>query len=389
MSVQPLSPWGSLLTPLVLRYVATNTTVNPSSEKISSNIYHGTTMANSLLYIIAFMALLGLVAYFYIRAPKKSMKFNQKMLFFLVTFFIVIQLTSLTFRTVYNIIGIYVNNELKVDRQTLYRDYHGIFVAYVVFGVLEFCLALSEMMTILIIMCFLINVFLKTVYLVGAISKAAFYGIVVTVNILTAIFAVIFLAIIVSLVIVELLVKLEIITFDQLSLYVACFVIYLVVMCAQACVLIGSGIRVLRVIRQRSSKATQVQENTTIKGVVQRPFTKIVGLIVGIVISCFLQILAGVISVFTSFWADDLHFLDYFFASLCVLSFSILVMLLYNPLLSESYEPQSADSKRKSTTVMNSPVSTVKSIPEELTSSNSSSTLTPSSNIELMPAVQV
>ena len=265
------------------------------------------------------------------------MLFNQKMLFFLVSFFILVQLTNLIFRTVYNSIGIYANT-YNIDDDTLFNEHYNLYAAMSVFGVLEFSLALSQMITILVIMCFIINVFLKTVYLVRGLSQKVYYVLVISSNILTGFFAAIFLVIVFALVIIQLLVKLKVITFDQFSLYLACFLVYLFVMLFQTAILIGTSVRVLRVIKERSLHTTQMGATSRLAGVVQRPFTKIVGLLVGIVLSCFLQILAGVVSVFTSFWANDLHFLDYFLEAFSVLVIAIIVLLLYNPLLNEAFE---------------------------------------------------
>jgi len=334
MAIQNLSFVGLGATLLSAQNI-TNTTSNSTSEPLASNIYHGTSIANSGIFIISFIVLLVVVVVFYKRS--KSMLFNQQMLFFLVSFFIFIQLANLIFRTVYNSIGIYVNS-LGVDEDTLFKEYYSTYVAMSVFGVLEFSLALSQMITILVIMCFIINVFLKTVYLVGGLSKKVYYGLVITSNILTGFFAAIFLVMVFALVIIQLLVRLKVITFDQFSLYLACFLVYLFVMLFQTCVLIGTSIRVLRIIKERSVRTTQMGATSRLAGVVQRPFTKIVGLLVGIVLSCFLQILAGVVSVFTSFWENDLHFLDYFLEAFSVLVIAIIVLLLYNPLLNEAYE---------------------------------------------------
>ncbi|KAG2393966.1 hypothetical protein C9374_003730 [Naegleria lovaniensis] len=106
----------------------------------------------------------------------------------------------------------------------------------------------------------------------------------------------------------------------------------------QTVMFLGIGIKLIVLVRSHSLSITQMKKinNSALKNVLQKPYAKIVGLLIGMTSSAWIQLVAGVVSALTSLFASDLHMIDYFLQCFGILIFAIFVLLLFNPLLEES-----------------------------------------------------
>jgi len=174
---------------------------------------------------------------------------------------------------------------------------------------------------------------LRTIHQIGAMSTKTFKIISITNNVLSGISAFTLFLVVLTIVITNLVARLATTALSStalLAIYLICFLVYFCIIVPQSIVLACAGVRVLWVIRARSQK-TSAQQQT-------RPFPKIIGLIIGMSVSAFLQMAAAIISIFTSLYFSDGKLLDYFLHCFSVLIFAVFVLLLYNPLLSEVYD---------------------------------------------------
>ena len=150
---------------------------------------------------------------------------------------------------------------------------------------------------------------------------------------------IIFFALIITNGIVHLLLKMRIFKVDPTPIFIIIFVIYSTVIITESILIISIGARLLYVIRKRSQNVSNVKANpSTHEAPSQKPYIKIVGLVIGMVLSAFIQILSAVVSIFTSLYFGYLHIIDYFLQCFGVLVFAIFVLLLFNPLIQQTEE---------------------------------------------------
>ena len=180
--------------------------------------------------------------------------------------------------------------------------------------------------------------------------------------------AIILTAVIVVNATLNLLVKMSIIDKNAgVPLQIVLLIIYFF---TSVCTLIVFAIvsaRLVQVVNKTSKNISKAVSSNQKKQKRQVPYAKIVGLMAGMILSSFLQILSAIISFLTSSFAGYLHILDYFCQAFGVLVFVVFVLLLYNPLwrrevaedqqralddtsseTSQSQRNQSTMSKRKS-----------------------------------------
>nr|CAG4711181.1 unnamed protein product [Naegleria fowleri] len=300
-----------------------------STENISS-------IVNSCFFIVVFSILLVVIGYVMYKA-RATIKRNHKILFFLLSVFILVQYFGLVFRLVYNGTGLRVNQFEDLTRVENLNSYQ---VVMWVFSVMENVLVFSQMATILVIMSFIMAVFLKTVKMAGAMSFKTYNILFWTVSVITAIAATIFFALVIVNGIINLLLKMRILRVDPIPIYIVLFLIYVSVMMLETILFVSIGARLLHVVRKRSQNVSHAKTNqsTNLAQSLQRPYIKIVGLVIGMVLSAFIQILAAIVSIFTSLYVSYLHIIDYFLQCFGVLVFAIFVLLLYNPLILQMEE---------------------------------------------------
>ncbi|KAG2392555.1 hypothetical protein C9374_011280 [Naegleria lovaniensis] len=161
----------------------------------------------------------------------------------------------------------------------------------------------------------------------GAMSKRTFKIFQKTLIIITILCEIIFIALTLTLTITDLLMKMSI-DFDVTSIYIVVFVVFIAVMTFQTVMFMFLGIRLLYVVKNQSLHSKQSTSKRT-------PCRKIIGLIIGMVLSAFLQILAGAVSFATTLYVPYLHIIDYFLQCFGIFIFAVFVLLLYGPLMSQ------------------------------------------------------
>ena len=137
----------------------------------------------------------------------------------------------------------------------------------------------------------------------------------------------------------NLLLKMSILIVDPTPFYIILFLVYFTVIMTETILFVSIGARLLHVIRKQSQNVSNVKTNlSTHSAPSQKPYIKIVGLVIGMVLSAFIQILAAIVSIFTTLYLGYLHFIDYFLQCFGVLVFAIFVLLLFNPLIQQMEE---------------------------------------------------
>ncbi|KAG2392514.1 hypothetical protein C9374_011239 [Naegleria lovaniensis] len=310
----------------------TNVTHASLSKLFPNSVENISSIVNSCFFIVVFTILIGVIGFIMYKA-RETTKRNHKILFFLLSVFILVQYFGLIFRLVYNGTALRVNQFVDLTQVTNLNSYQ---VVLWVFSVIENVLVISQMATILVIMSFIMAIFLKTVKMAGAMTAKTYKIIWWSVSVITAISATIFIALIIVNGVINLLLKMKILRTDVTPIYVILFLIFLGVMIMETVLFIAIGARLLHVVKKRSQNVSQAKSNQSSMNLaqsLQRPYIKIVGLIIGMIVSAFIQILAAVVSIFTSLYAGYLHIIDYFLQCFGVLVFAIFVLLLYNPLI--------------------------------------------------------
>lgn len=172
---------------------------------------------------------------------------------------------------------------------------------------------------------------LRTVERAGAMSKKAYTIIFWFVMVVTVIAVTVQIILAILNGLINLLIKIQEIKFDVTPIYISLFIVYIAINITEIIIFLASGIRLIYVVRKNSLGASQVQHTNTLRSFMNRPYTKIVGLIIGILIFQLCAILSIIVSVFTSLLNDDLHIIDYFLHGLGVTLFSSFVLFCYAP----------------------------------------------------------
>ena len=108
------------------------------------------------------------------------------------------------------------------------------------------------------------------------------------------------------------------------------FLAFTIMISIESLMFIFVGVKLIIFVRKNSLKLG-AQANANF---LQRPETKIAGLIIGMLISAYFQLLAAIVGIMTTTFNSTFHFLDYSFQAGGILLFSIFVLLVYNPLVS-------------------------------------------------------
>ncbi|KAG2392515.1 hypothetical protein C9374_011240 [Naegleria lovaniensis] len=309
-----------------------NTTTHESLAALfPTSIENINSIANSCFFIVVFsvlMAVIGVIIY----KGRSAMKRNHKIMFSLLCVFILVQYFGLVFRLVYNGVSLKVNSFTDL---TLVENLYSYQVAVWVSSTLENVLVVSQISTIIIIMAFMMTIFINTVKISGAMTAKTYTILWWFITITTLISSIIFVGLVITLGVVNLLLKTQTIRVNAFPIYLVLFLIYIAIMLLESILFIALGVRLLMVVKKRSLNVSQV--NTSMSRTLQQPYYKIVGLIIGMLLSAFLQILAGAVSIATSLYVGYLHIIDYFLQCFGVLVFAIFVLLLYGPLLLDQH----------------------------------------------------
>jgi len=117
-------------------------------------------------------------------------------------------------------------------------------------------------------------------------SKKSYQILNVLTIVVTVLFGLAMLAILLVVVFTQLLNNLKIIAISQVYIYIACLLIYIPLALYQTVVMIGAAIRVLHLIKQQSLGTSQVKDPSKFSKMMQRPFNKIVTLVLVVTFSC-------------------------------------------------------------------------------------------------------
>ena len=182
--------------------------------------------------------------------------------------------------------------------------------------------------------------------------------------VMTVLFGLALLVLLLVVVFTQLLNKLSIIKLNQTYIYIVTFVIYIPIAVYQTIVMLGAAIRVLFIIKQRSLNKSQVKDQSMLAKAVQRPFNKIVALVLVVTFTSLLQIVSMAVGIIVSTLNPDAHVAEHFLQCLGVFVVAVVVLLLYNPLLNDAYETESKPIE-KTRSVVNPKVHELKSIKED------------------------
>ncbi|KAG2387883.1 hypothetical protein C9374_000733 [Naegleria lovaniensis] len=318
-------------------------TINATQGKISEAPENISSLSNSAFYVIVLSILLGVLIGYAIKL-RDEMKRKQKILFLLTGLLVGVDIVALCFRIVYNGTSLYMNGRKWIMLPNL-LDFR---IVLWVFAVLENAFSFATIMTITIIIGFLQDMFLTTAAAARAISRKVYPYIkwsLFTVNMVTG--GTLGLVIVLN-AILNLLVKMTLLNKAlavPFQIVLLCF--YFIANVINLVTFTVVSTRLLHVVNKTSSHVSTTKEKVPF---MNRPFTKIVGLMSGMILSAFLQIVAAIIGFLTSTFASHLHMLDYFLHSLGIVIFSVFVLLLYSPLWNEKCEKEAEDHVRKTGT---------------------------------------
>ncbi|KAF0975325.1 hypothetical protein FDP41_004710 [Naegleria fowleri] len=229
------------------------------------------------------------------------MKRKQKILFFLTGL-----LVALCFRVVYHGTSAYMNEKDWMNFPNL-LDYR---IVLWVFSVIENALSFGAIVTITMIIGFLQDLFMTTAAAAGTMTKKVYIftrGSIIALNMITS--GILCVLIILN-AILNLLVKITLLNKTlAVPLQIVLLCIFFIVNVTNLIVFIAVSARLLFIVKKTSSN---VSSDTTKEKVsfMNRPFTKICGLMLGMILSAFIQIIAAIISFLTSTFAGYLHILD-------------------------------------------------------------------------------
>lgn len=171
----------------------------------------------------------------------------------------------------------------------------------------------------------------------------------------------------------NLLVKMSIIDKNAgIPLQVVLLIVYFLTSVLTLIVFSIVAIRLIGIVKKTSSNISSAVSPTQKKKQKKDvPYMKIVGLMFGMIISSFFQILSAIIGFLTSSFAGYLHILDYFCQAVGILIFVVFVLLLYNPLWRREVaedQQRALDDTQTDTSSHTHPNATRKSLKIETTS---------------------
>ena len=184
---------------------------------------------------------------------------------------------------------------------------------------------------------------MNTVKLSGAMTNGVYKGLKWTINIVSLLCAVIMSIMVILNSAIGLISKMQVANLNTLPIIVTIFLIFLATVIVETVLFLALGIRLLLVVRKNSLNISQAKDKISF---LQRPEVRISGLIIGMLVSAYIQVLAAVVSVFTTSYASYLHIFDYFLQAFGILVFAVFVLLLYNPLVSYSVSSKSSTSSQ-------------------------------------------
>ncbi|KAG2370780.1 hypothetical protein C9374_014238 [Naegleria lovaniensis] len=249
---------------------------------------------------------------------------NQKIMFILVLVLVVVQCFALTSRMISD------SMNLTMKEMSLSELNESTVVAFYVFSCAELGLTFGNMITTVMIMCFVQHVFLITCHKVKAISDKTFRGLNISLNIFNVIYFLLSSGIIITISIGLFLLKLNIGRDFLLTIYIMCFVINSSMMILETLLFNIFGYLVIRTINRQSTKTQRDQNKLCAK---RKHFAKLIVLQGALSFCALLQLLAVIFQ--SSAKASKTHGLElayYFVNSFGILSFAVVVLLLYNPL---------------------------------------------------------
>ena len=308
----------------------------------------------SLLFLVTFFTLIGVVAVFVytISRGKEVLRPNQKWMIGLLTVLLVFQTIALSSRVVstslyYDTNGKlvdFIQNQVQAMNQTsdrtqfmldevfTYRNSsfttqqagisYGNVVGIYLTTSIDLFFTLSNLLIIVVIMCFVANVFLTTVRKTnGSFSSSHTKHIVRLFNASTTILSIGFFVEVLIIAFCIMFINLRAVEDFQLPLYVVCYVFYLLQIIIQVVVSTVTAVRVLLLIHNASMDHK----------IASRPFIRVILLQGGLILCAMLQIVAMGCGALSPEW----EYLGLFYDvlnSLGILLFASLAMGIYTPI---------------------------------------------------------
>lgn len=178
--------------------------------------------------------------------------------------------------------------------------------------------------------------------LAGGMKKSTFKYLKWFVNVVTIIFCIVAICLILANSIISLLQRINSnLKIDNIPFFAVLFVIVMFMVIEQTITIVLFSGRLLYIVKTRSLNVSQVKPTTKgekVQRILSKPYNKIIGLVVGLLLSSYIQILAAIVSALTSLFDSRYHIIDYFLQGFGVLIFAIIVLFLFNPLLNASNE---------------------------------------------------
>ncbi|KAG2370717.1 hypothetical protein C9374_002877 [Naegleria lovaniensis] len=282
---------------------------------------------------------------------ENAMKRNQRIMIGLILLLVLVQALGMTCRCIYTSINmsivslarqfvsthyptnstlymetfLYENSSLIItDANIPYSHLVGMNVA----NTLELLFTLSNLSVLMSIMCFIGNVFIRTVKLANAQESflgAGYKTATFIFNVSTVIFSLTVLAVVWTVAIMSSFIRLKLVQDIQIYLYVIGFLIFLFQILLQLAATIAISFKVLQVINSNRSK--HIKNNSQMK----RAFIKVVILQVTLTLSALLQIIAVAFGAVISEWK---YFSLFYLVlnNLGILIFAVVALALYHPI---------------------------------------------------------
>ncbi|KAG2374007.1 hypothetical protein C9374_011672 [Naegleria lovaniensis] len=303
-------------------------------------------IGNSVLYICCFIIYLLFLAVFIFRVSRRNqaqpqqqqLKKNHKILFSLVVIQILIQCLNLSVRIIGDSMAIRMR---QIAESGQLVEWNFFLATNILTGLATFFM-FTNFITLFVILFFVQKMFWKTALLTRAISKTAHRRIEILMNVVTVLFCIVVELIVSLATTFYILRKLEMISkTTAIGVYVGCIVIVLGMLLFDTVMAVTSGVLVIKTIKQTTrevSKSAQLSRVSsfssdfkTFEKRVQSPFKITFGLLLGLIICVFLEMVAVALSQsindfenFKSLW----HFVN----CLGVLLFAVLVLCLFYPM---------------------------------------------------------
>ncbi|EFC46765.1 predicted protein [Naegleria gruberi] len=323
--------------------LASNSTItNTTHESLASTFPQYSQNVGSIVvscvFISCYAIVVAIMSGILIRY-RKEMKRNQILVFFLVFWCIGQQTLALIFRLAYNGRALWIN--LTYSDYTKIENFNQLLIPLYVFSAIESVAVYLQGAVIIVIICFILNIFLDTARVVNAMTQKAHKFIKYFFNIISTLFAV--LIFLLAFVHVGVVLASKVATnfkANVIAILIVIFVIFAVTITIESIMFVFVGVRLILFVRKNSLGISQASSNF-----LQRPEVKIGALIVGMLISAYFQLLASIVAIITTSFNPVLHVIDYSLQALGILLFSIFVLLVYNPLVSYNMMNNKKDGK--------------------------------------------